>query len=175
MKSGDLSNQAGFTIGFRCVDFLVKYKESTFTDKILNAVLGKTKRAEIDESVRSYMEYLYRNTDYNVDLIIEKKDYIQHPKENGYRSLHLIVAVPIFLAHEKRMMNVEIQLRTIAMDCWASLEHQIHYKKDFHFTDDMANELALCADISADLDERMEKLRKIVRKTPDKVDIINII
>ena len=80
MKSGDLSNQAGFTIGFRCVDFLVKYKESTFTDKILNAVLGKTKRAEIDESVRSYMEYLYRNTEYNVDLIIEKKDYTEELK-----------------------------------------------------------------------------------------------
>ena len=80
MKSGDLSNQAGFTIGFRCVDFLVKYKESTFTDKILNAVLGKTKRAEIDEAVRSYMEYLYRNTEYNVDLIIEKKDYTEELK-----------------------------------------------------------------------------------------------
>ena len=80
MKSGDLSNQAGFTIGFRCVDFLVKYKESTFTDKILNAVLGKTKRAEIDETVRSYMEYLYRNTEYNVDLIIEKKDYTEELK-----------------------------------------------------------------------------------------------
>ena len=80
MKSGDLSNQAGFTIGFRCVDFLVKYKESTFTDRILNAVLGKTKRAEIDESVRSYMEYLYRNTDDNVDLIIEKKDYAEELK-----------------------------------------------------------------------------------------------
>ena len=80
MKSGDLSNQAGFTIGFRCVDFLVKYKESTFTDKILNAVLGKTKRAEIDEAVRSCMEYLYRNTEYNVDLIIEKKDYTEELK-----------------------------------------------------------------------------------------------
>ena len=80
MKSGDLSNQAGFTIGFRCVDFLVKYKESTFTDKVLNAVLGKTKRAEVDETVRSYMEHLYRNTEYNVDLIIEKKDYTEELK-----------------------------------------------------------------------------------------------
>ena len=75
MKNGDLSNQAGFTIGFRCVDFLIKYKDSTFTDKVLNAFLGKTKRAEVDESVRSFMEYLYRNTEYNVDLIIENKDY----------------------------------------------------------------------------------------------------
>ena len=80
MKSGDLSNQAGFTIGFRCVDFLVKYKESTFTDKVLNAFMGKVKRAEVDESVRSYMEHLYRNTEYNVDLIIEKKDYTEELK-----------------------------------------------------------------------------------------------
>ena len=80
MKNGDLSNTAGITIGFRCVDFLVKYKESTFTDKVLNAVLGKTKRAEIDESVRSFMEHLYRNTEYNVDLIIENKDYTEELK-----------------------------------------------------------------------------------------------
>ena len=80
MKSGDLSNQAGFTIGFRCVDFLVKYKESTFTDKVLNAFMGKIKRAEIDETVRSFMEHLYRNTEYNVDLIIEKKDYTEELK-----------------------------------------------------------------------------------------------
>ena len=80
MKHGDLSNTAGITIGFRCVDFLVKYKESTFTDKVLNAVLGKTKRAEIDESVRSFMEHLYRNTEYNVDLIIENKDYTEELK-----------------------------------------------------------------------------------------------
>ena len=81
MRNGDLSNQAGFTIGFRCVDFLVKYKESTFTDKVLNAVFGKTKRAEIDESVRSFMEYLYRNTEYNVDLIIENKEYTEELKQ----------------------------------------------------------------------------------------------
>lgn len=81
MKNGDLSNQSGFTIGFRCVDFLVKYKESTFTDKVLNAVFGKTKRAEIDESVRSFMEYLYRNTEYNVDLIIENKEYTEELKQ----------------------------------------------------------------------------------------------
>ena len=81
MKGGDLSNQAGFTIGFRCVDFLVKYKESTFTDKVLNAVIGKTKRAEVDETVRSFMEHLYRNTEYNVDLIVENKDYTEELKQ----------------------------------------------------------------------------------------------
>ena len=107
--------------------------------------------------------------------LIQMKDYIKNPKPSGYRSLHLIIEIPIFLAKEKRMMKVEIQLRTIAMDCWASLEHQIQYKKDFHFTDEMAKELAHCAEISADLDERMESLRKIVRNNPEKVDAINII
>ncbi len=93
-------------------------------------------------------------------ILIERKDYIAHPKENGYRSLHLIVAIPIFLANEKRPMKVEIQLRTIAMDCWASLEHQLRYKKDFEFTPEMAAELYDCARISAELDSRMDALRK---------------
>lgn len=62
--------------------------------------------------------------------LVKKKDYIRHPKPNGYRSLHLIVETPIFLMHEKKMMKVEVQLRTIAMEFWASLEHQMRYKKD---------------------------------------------
>ena len=89
------------------------------------------------------------------------KDYIKNPKPNGYRSLHLIVSVPIFLEKEKRLMKVEIQLRTIAMDFWASLEHQLRYKKDFEFTEDMAKELIYCADLSAELDSKMENLRKL--------------
>lgn len=101
--------------------------------------------------------------------IIEEKDYIAYPKENGYRSLHLIVAVPIFLQQEKRVMRAEIQLRTIAMDSWASLEHQLRYKKEFDFSVDMAEELKKCADLSADLDNRMNALRKKVyrdKETP---------
>lgn len=99
--------------------------------------------------------------------LIEKKDYIKNPKENGYRSLHLIVGVPIFLSHEKRMMNVEIQLRTIAMDFWASLEHQLRYKKDFVYTDEMLRELKECAETSSELDLRMENLRHKVRSSLD--------
>lgn len=94
--------------------------------------------------------------------LIRKKDYIAHPKENGYRSLHLLVNVPIFLANEKKIMKVEVQLRTIAMDVWASLEHQLRYKKDVHFTEDMAAELKKCADLSAELDYRMDRLRRQV-------------
>ncbi|MBQ6845505.1 MAG: GTP pyrophosphokinase family protein [Oscillospiraceae bacterium] len=94
--------------------------------------------------------------------LIETKDYIKSPKPNGYRSLHLIVSVPIFLLHEKRSMKVEIQLRTIAMDSWAALEHQLKYKKDINFTEDMANDLYLCSQLSAELDKRMDSLREKV-------------
>ena len=93
-------------------------------------------------------------------MLIEKKDYIANPKPNGYRSLHLIVTVPIFLEHEKRVMQVEIQLRTIAMDFWASLEHQLRYKKDFVFTEEMAQELRDCAQLSSQVDLRMDSLRE---------------
>ena len=100
--------------------------------------------------------------------LIEKKDYIANPKENGYRSLHLIVAIPIFLEHEKRVMPVEIQLRTIAMDFWASLEHQLRYKKNFDFTEAMAEELQNCANLSAQLDIKMDSLRESV-ESKDKI------
>ena len=95
-------------------------------------------------------------------ILIEKKDYIKNPKPNGYRSLHLIVEIPIFLAKEKRMMRVEIQLRTIAMDFWASLEHQVRYKKDMNFDGNVTIELYECARLSAELDLRMEAVRKKV-------------
>lgn len=93
--------------------------------------------------------------------LLARKDYIRSPKPNGYRSLHLVVSVPIFLEKEKRMMRVEIQLRTIAMDTWASLEHQLRYKKDNVFTPEMAEELLRCASLSAELDERMDALRRM--------------
>ena len=96
--------------------------------------------------------------------LISRKDYIANPKPNGYRSLHLIVTVPIFLVHEKKIMKVEIQLRTIAMDSWAALEHQLKYKKDVEFTEKMSDELFYCAQLSADLDEKMDNLRKSVSR-----------
>ncbi len=95
--------------------------------------------------------------------LIQKKDYIKNPKPNGYRSLHLIVTVPIFLTKEKRLMKVEIQLRTIAMDSWASLEHQLRYKKSYEFDDRMKAELLHCAELSAELDGRMDALMKRVQ------------
>ena len=92
--------------------------------------------------------------------LIERKNYIENPKSNGYRSLHLIIAVPIFLSHGKRIMKVEVQIRTIAMDSWASLEHQLRYKKSFELSQAMENELKYCADLTNELDERMDALRR---------------
>ena len=126
----------------------------------LNDVAGVRVVCAFPEDVRTLAKALLKQDD--VELI-EKKDYILNPKPNGYRSLHLIVTVPIYLAHEKRKMRVEIQLRTIAMDFWASLEHQLRYKKDVTFTEEMAKELKFCADLSAELDRRMDHLREQVQ------------
>ena len=92
--------------------------------------------------------------------LIQRKDYIKNPKPNGYRSLHLVVAVPIFLSGGKRIMKAEVQIRTIAMDSWASLEHQLRYKKSFEADSHNERELMLCAELSAELDTRMELLRR---------------
>lgn len=100
--------------------------------------------------------------------LITKKDYIENPKENGYRSLHLIVSVPIYLEREKREMKAEIQLRTIAMDFWASLEHQLRYKKEIVQTEETAKELYECAQASAELDARMDKLREKYEERTEK-------
>ena len=127
----------------------------------LNDVAGVRVVCAFPEDVRTLAKALLGQDD--VELI-EKKDYILNPKPNGYRSLHLIVTVPIYLANEKRKMRVEIQLRTIAMDFWASLEHQLRYKKDVEFTDEMAKELKFCAELSAELDRRMDHLRESVHE-----------
>lgn len=99
--------------------------------------------------------------------LIRKKDYIESPKQNGYRSLHLIVEVPIFLQNEKKPMKVEVQLRTIAMDFWASLEHQLRYKKDLpeELLESLAFELKECASISSSLDYRMEVIKNRIEST----------
>ena len=99
--------------------------------------------------------------------LLAKKDYIRAPKPNGYRSLHLIVEVPIFLEHEKRPIKVEVQLRTIAMDFWASLEHKLRYKKDLSAAQlrFLSGEMKVCADQSAEWDKRMQNIRNIIGRT----------
>ena len=95
--------------------------------------------------------------------LIERKDYIQHPKESGYRSLHLIVQVPIFLQDTKKLVYVEVQFRTIAMDFWASLEHKINYKFEGNAPEHVKRELIECAGMVSALDNRMQELNEEIK------------
>ena len=94
-------------------------------------------------------------------VLLTRKDYIENPKASGYRSLHLIVEVPIYLRDGKKMVRVEVQMRTIAMDFWASLEHKIRYKKNISKEDlkMIAKELVECADLTNEVDNRMKHIR----------------
>ncbi|WP_294752102.1 GTP pyrophosphokinase family protein [uncultured Ruminococcus sp.] len=118
--------------------------------------------------VCSFVQDIYRLADCFLRqddiFLIEKKDYIKNPKPNGYRSLHLIVEVPIFLENEKRLVKAEVQLRTIAMDFWASLEHKLRYKKDLpqNKLDMLTDDLKKCADQSAEWDIRMQDIKNII-------------
>jgi putative GTP pyrophosphokinase len=111
----------------------------------------------------SYIDDIYRIADALIaqdDItLIEKKDYIENPKPNGYRSLHLIVSVPVFFAEEKKIVKAEVQIRTIAMDFWASLEHGIKYKKDAPDAGEIVERLKECADVIAHTDREMQDIR----------------
>ncbi|KUP09826.1 GTP pyrophosphokinase [Bacillus coahuilensis m2-6] len=87
--------------------------------------------------------------------VIEVKDYIQQPKENGYKSLHLVVSIPVFMSQKTEKVVVEIQIRTIAMDFWASLEHKIYYKFNKEIPLSLQNELKEAADMISMLDSKM--------------------
>ena len=96
--------------------------------------------------------------------LVEIKDYIKNPKPNGYRSLHLVIEIPIFLTDGKKMMKVEVQIRTVSMDLWASLEHKIYYKKQLGDEKAVkaAERLLRCAQMSAELDDEMQSIRNYV-------------
>ena len=125
-------------------------------EKTLNDIAGVRVICSFLDDVYTVADALLKQDDVT---LIQKKDYIQNPKPNGYRSLHLIVEVPIFLQNEKRMVKVEIQLRTIAMDFWASLEHDLKYKKEIPDVDEIQQELKECAETIADTDRRMMEIR----------------
>lgn len=98
--------------------------------------------------------------------ILRAKDYIKNPKPNGYRSLHLIVEIPIFLQNEKKMMKVEVQLRTLAMELWANLEHKLRYKNSLTELQERTIEDGLkeCAELSAELDNKMYNIRNMINQ-----------
>ncbi|MFD2209432.1 GTP pyrophosphokinase family protein [Virgibacillus halophilus] len=95
--------------------------------------------------------------------LVTCKDYIKHPKPNGYQSLHLILTVPVFMSDREEQVHVELQIRTVAMDFWASLEHKIYYKYNKNIPENLIEELRDTAAVANNLDERMEKLHREVQ------------
>ncbi len=92
--------------------------------------------------------------------VLAIKDYIKNPKPNGYRSYHMIIEIPVFFSDKKQSVRVEVQIRTIAMDFWASVEHKIKYKKEIDGADEIINELKECADIISSTDAKLMDIRK---------------
>lgn len=99
--------------------------------------------------------------------LIKCKDYIKNPKANGYRSLHLLIEVPVFFSNDKQMLKVEIQIRTIAMNFWASLEHQLRYKKTVNNVEAIEAELKECSEIISGVDNRMQIIRDMLEAHED--------
>jgi putative GTP pyrophosphokinase len=136
---------------------------------------GATSLADIRSSVKdiaglritcSFLSDIYRIADMlrNQDdlTIVSVKDYLQQPKPNGYKSLHLLIEVPVFMSDRQEAVPVEVQIRTIAMDFWASLEHKIFYKFNGSVPDRLLAELKEAADTASELDEKMERLQREV-------------
>ena len=128
--------------------------ESVFEN--LNDVAGIRVICPFIEDIYQVAEMLIAQDDIKVLAI---KDYIQSPKPNGYRSYHIILEVPVFFSRYNQPMRVEVQIRTVAMDFWASLEHQLKYKNDSVDTAQIAQELKECADVIAQTDVKMQQLR----------------
>ncbi len=145
----------------------LKKKELSFSVDVIQENIKDVAGVRV---ICSFPEDIYMLADclLNQDdiTLIEKKDYIKNPKKSGYRSLHLIIEVPIFLQSGKKSIKVEVQLRTIAMDFWASLEHKLRYKKNINSeeVEILEKELVECSEISAALDKRMEEIRNRIEK-----------
>ncbi len=104
--------------------------------------------------------------------LVKKTDYIKSPKESGYRSLHLVVEIPIFLAEGATYIPVEIQIRTIAMDFWATLEHKLRYKSDNELTSSIRGRLKLCAKAISDIDREMQSIQIELRENNETKNVI---
>ena len=127
----------------------------------LNDIAGIRVICSFVDDIYKVSEMLQKQDDLTV---IEIKDYIANPKPNGYRSYHMILEVPVFFSNEKRPMRVEVQIRTVAMDFWASLEHKMKYKHEIANAEEISRELTACAEIIAATDLQMMKIREEIQK-----------
>ncbi len=125
----------------------------------LNDIAGIRVICSFPEDIYTVSKLLGEQDDIRV---LEIRDYIKNPKPNGYRSLHQIIEIPIFLSTGKKYMRVEVQYRTIAMDFWASLDHKMKYKKHIENADYITAELRKCAEIINETDFRMQTIRQMI-------------
>lgn len=128
--------------------------------KYCNDIAGLRVVCSFTSDIYRLAEIIGRQNDITV---ISIKDYMKKPKESGYKSYHMIVSIPVFLSDRQVDVKVEIQIRTIAMDFWASLEHKLKYKKDIEF-EQLTQDLKECADASAELDLKMNHIRKQIEQ-----------
>ena len=127
-------------------------------EKNLDDVAGIRIICSFLDDINEVADMLIRQDDVKV---IAVKDYIQNPKPNGYRSYHMIIEIPVFFSDSKKPIRVEVQIRTIAMDFWASLDHQLKYKKSFiDDNGEISEELKQCAEVIAGTDMKMLEIRK---------------
>ena len=116
----------------------------------------------------NYIEDIYQVADLLTAqddvVLIKRKDYIANPKANGYRSLHLVIETPVYLSEKKELVNVEVQIRTIAMDFLASLEHELKYKTDTEVSADLAEQLRMCAETIAQTDIQMQQIYRTLKE-----------
>ncbi|MBP1889660.1 putative GTP pyrophosphokinase [Clostridium moniliforme] len=129
--------------------------------KNINDIAGVRIICSFTDDIYRIFEILANQNDINV---VQIKDYIKHPKKNGYRSLHVLITIPVFLSTGTKNVPVEIQIRTIAMDFWASLEHKIYYKYRNKTFDNISDELKECADMITLLDNKMSDIRNEIKK-----------
>ena len=119
----------------------------------------------------SFTSDIYRIADMIRDQkdiqVIAVKDYITYPKASGYKSYHMIVSIPVYLSDRTVDTKVEIQIRTVAMDFWASLDHQMKYKKDLDDSGEISKELKECAEIIAQTDLKMQSIRQKIEHRAD--------
>jgi putative GTP pyrophosphokinase len=135
--------------------------------KNINDIAGIRVICSFIDDIYAIAEMLEKQDDI---IVIDKEDYISNPKPNGYRSLHMDVEIPVFFSDKKQKMRVEVQIRTIAMDFWASLEHQIYYKKGLHAPESIIRELKECAETISVTDFRMQDIRKELAEYSKKGD-----
>ena len=137
--------------------------ESTIGNMVryVNDIAGIRVICSFTSDIYQIAEMISNQSDINV---ISVKDYIVNPKQSGYKSYHMLVTVPVYLSDRIEQTKVEIQIRTVAMDFWASLEHKIHYKFEGNAPDSIRDQLVECSRIVSDLDARMLNLNKEIQQ-----------